>query len=163
RLAGIRAVVLRSGDDVVVAAERPEAAAVRLVLPVKRRVTAEHGEPLVRDALDPALEVGEVDLIEAHAFDRRPPPGGGARYGLRPDGAVGRREADLERALVRANLVDRQRLEGGRREDVAGVEVELRAVAGTDDDVPVEVAARERALLVRAGAVEGDPLACHAA
>ena len=68
-----------------------------------------------------------------------------------------RRETDEHGALLLPRLVDRQRVERGRREDVAGAHVELRAVARADDHAAVELALGERALLVRAGVVERDP------
>ena len=56
-----------------------------------------------------------------------------------------------------SNLEDRQRLERRRAEHVAGSKIELRRVARADDDVALELAVRERALLVRARVLEGDP------
>ena len=119
-LGRVRLVVLRRGDDVLVARERPEAAALALVLPVERRVAAEKGEPVVRDALDPPVEVGEVDVVECEPLEQR--AGDGGPDGLRLLPALGggrarrlrRCEADLELAVDDACLVDRQRLERGR-------------------------------------------------
>ena len=68
-----------------------------------------------------------------------------------------RRQPHLELALLDARLVDRQRLERGRAEDVTGAEVELRRVARAHDHPAVELAVGERALLVRAGVLERDP------
>ena len=76
----------------------------------------------------------------------------------------GRGEPDLELAAVLdSRLEDRQRLERRRAEHVAGAKVELRRVAGADDDVALELAVRERALLVRAGVLERDPAGRRAA
>ena len=52
-------------DDVVVARERPEAAALPLRLPVQRRLAAQQREPVVRHASLPDVEVGEVDRRRA--------------------------------------------------------------------------------------------------
>ena len=82
---------------------------------------------------------------------------GGIFAGLGRDGR--RSEADEEGAVLLARLVDRERVERRRREDVARADVELGAVAGADDDAVVELPLGERALLVRARVVEGDPAA----
>ena len=73
-------------------------------------------------------------------------------------GGRGRREPHSQRALLGPRLVDRQRLERGRRQHVARPHVELGAVTGADHDRAVELASGERALLVRARVVERDPL-----
>ena len=69
----------------------------------------------------------------------------------------GRREADEQPALLLLRLVDRQRVERGRAEDVTGADLELRPVARADDDGAVELSVGERALLVRARVLERDP------
>ena len=158
--------VLRDLKDVVVPGDRPEAAAVLLGVPVERRVAPEQGEPVVRDPLLPDVEVREVDVVQHEAVEGRP------RHRRPPDGDLGdvvlprvsrrlrerrRREADLERTPLLADLVDGKWVERGRRQDVAGAHVELRAVAGADDHAVVELTSRERALLVRARVVERHP------
>src|SRR5207247_9450135 len=55
-----------------------------------------------------------------------------------------------------------ERVEGGRGKHLAGADVELGRVAGTDHDAALEVAVGERALLVRAAVVEGEPVAVDA-
>ena len=170
-LARERLPVLRDRDDVVVAGEDPEAAPVDLGLPEDRGVTAQEREPVVGHALLPGVEVGEVDVVERQAVERRRRDRDRARLrlghvvvaGVR--GLLGvrrRREPHVERAGVLARLVDRKRLEGGRGQHVARAYVELRAVARAHDDGPVELAVGERALLVRAGVVERDPRAAEA-
>ena len=69
------------------------------------------------------------------------------------------KEAHFEPFTRDPDLVNRQRVEGRGREDIAGADVELGAVARADDYRAVELAVGERALLVRAGVVEGDPTA----
>ena len=68
-----------------------------------------------------------------------------------------RRQPHLELALLDARLVDRQRLERRRAEDVTGAQVELRRMARAHDHPAVELAVGERALLVRARVLERDP------
>jgi len=158
--------VLRHREDVVVARQRPEPASVLLRLPVQRRVPAEEREPVVRHPLLPDVEVGEVDVVDNQVVER------GAGHGrLTGDGLRNvvlprvqrlrsdrrRRETDLHCAALLSRLVDRQRVERRRREDVAGAHVELRAVARADDDAVVQLALSERALLVGARVVERDP------
>jgi hypothetical protein len=170
-LARERLPVLRDRDDVVVAGERPEAVALDLGLPEHGHVAAQEGEPVVRHALLPRVEVGEVDVVERQALQRR--RGDGDRAGLLVAHVVvacvgcllgirWRCEPDEQRAGVLARLVDRERLEGRRRQHVAGPHVELRPVARAHHDSPVELALREGALLVRAGVVERDPRAAEA-
>jgi len=71
----------------------------------------------------------------------------------------GRRRGEPHLQLARLDpcLEDRQRLERRWAEDVAGAEVELRCVTGTDDHALLELAVGERAVLVRAGVLKGDP------
>ncbi len=170
-LARERLPVLRDRDDVVVAGEGPEAVALDLGLPEHGRVAAQEGEPVVRHALLPRVEVGEVDVVERQALERR--RGDGDRAGLLVGHVVvarvgcllgirWRRQPHEERAGVLARLVDRERLEGRRRQHVARPHVELRSVARAHHDGAVELALGERALLVRAGVVERDPRAAEA-
>ena len=70
-LVGERLPVLRDRDDVVVARERPEAAALLLGLPEHRRIAAEEREPVVGHAALPDVEVGEVDVVEREPVERR--------------------------------------------------------------------------------------------
>ena len=65
----------------------------------------------------------------------------------------------MQRTALLTRLVDGERVERRRGQHVPGAHVELGAVARADDDVLVQLAIRERALLVRAGVVEGDPAA----
>ena len=159
--------VLRHREDVVVARQRPEPASVLLRLPVQRRVPAQEREPVVRHPLLPDVEVGEVDVVErpgrrATGRERSPrgrrSPGRGRRARAAASAATGggaRRTSSAPPVLAR--LVDRERIERRRREDVPRAHVELRAVARADDHAAVELAVGERALLVRAGVVERDP------
>ena len=158
--------VLRHREDVVVARQRPEPASVLLRLPVQRRVPAQQREPVVRDPLLPDVEVGEIDVVEDEIIERGAGHRRLARGGLgdvvvacvhRRLGERRRPEADEQRASLLARLVDRERVERGRREDVSRAHVELRAVARADDHAAVELAVGERALLVRAGVVERHP------
>ena len=161
-------------DDVVVAGERPEAAALLLGLPedAARRGAAGRASRTARRSL-PHVEVGEVDVVERRGRRATAPATVAARGDLvghvvvarvrRLVGRRRRREPHEERAALLARLVDRQRLERRRREHVARPDVELRAVARADHDGPVELALRERALLVRARVVERDPRAVEPA
>ena len=139
---------------------------------MERRVPAQEREPVVRDALLPHVEVGQVDVVEDEVVERRAGDGRLADDGLgdvvlprvqRLLGERRRREAHVQGAALLPRLVDRQRIERGRREDVSGAHVELRAVARADDHAAVELALRERALLVRAGVVERHPARRRAA
>ena len=127
---------------------------------------AEQRQPGVRHALLPRVEVGEVDVVEHEAVDRGAGRRGGAGDRLRDvvlalvhrlGGRGRRREPDLQLARLDSNLEDRQRVERRRAEHVAGSKIELRRMARADDDVALELTVRERALLVRAGVLKGDP------
>ena len=166
-LVGERLPVLRDRDDVVVARDRPVAAALDLGLPEDRCVAAEEREPVVRHAALPGVEVVEVDVVEREPVERR--AGNGCGSGVRTETWSSRAWAAASAAgggesrtrsvpSSAARLVDRQRLERGRGEHVARPHVELRAVTGADHDRAVELASGERALLVRARVVERDPL-----
>ena len=134
-LGRVRLPVLRHLDDVVVAGEDPVPAAVGLGLPEERRLAPQQRQPLVGNALLPDVEVVEVDVVEHEARDggacRRRGPGDRLGDVVLPlvdrlGGRRRRRQPHLELALLDARLVDRQRLERGRAEDVAGAKVELR-------------------------------------
>ena len=61
RLRGVGRVVLRDGDDVVVAGERPEAGPSCSLCRWSGAEAAQQREPVVRHGLCPRVEVGEVD------------------------------------------------------------------------------------------------------
>ena len=112
-LGGVRLVVLRDGDDVVVAGERPEAAC-RRARPASGGARVRSSANHRRHPLDPAVEIGEVDLRGHLAAFATPGRGGGR---ARP-----RAQPDLERPSTRVSWMPR--VERRRREHVARADVE---------------------------------------
>ena len=141
--------LLGDPHDVLVARDHPEARPLVLGLPVERCIPAEQGEPVVGDAPLPHVEVGQVDVVEREPVEGwarnrrlrgcRSPHRTSEPRRLPPRGS----ESDEQRPAVLARLVDRQRLERGRRHHVAGADVELRPVARADHHLPVELAPRQ--------------------
>ena len=166
-LGRVRLPVLRHLDDVVVARERPRSRGRSP--PPARRAAPRGGAASARRTARPLsqrVEIGEVDVVERRALRAR-----GRRWSRR--GRPSRRRGPPARAPPRRLRAAARAAPGARRprfeprrsgaarapagKHVAGAKIELRRMARADDDVALELAVRERALLVGAGVLERDP------